>query len=376
MRRRKKKDGPQESHQAGTTNGVQSSDGLSAADNPGCEPVEVLGDPIDQPSRPIIEAITPESLEEQAGSHAATRQDDLSAVSDAAPCPVPNSTSDSSFEGLSATDNPRFTREEILVDRIDQPLWPIRDPVDHADSDVEEMAVSITTLGLFNDIIVRAAAGDRYVLIGGLCRLLAVRKAGLSHITARVYAASLTDEDAIRFMWEENERRTPVPVLRKARWLRALMEERGMSQDELSEMLGISQSQLSGYFRVLDGPEEIRRRVDTGDLSFTRALEIIREQDEHDGRPARKASGRPRGTRSAAGPRQPHSGSHRTPNSRNRQGYCIVSNWCVHLPGGDFRVAIIAPHDQKWGFNPGEAIEPAKQLLTRLRKEAGLKDID
>ncbi|WP_207456285.1 ParB/RepB/Spo0J family partition protein [Azospirillum sp. SYSU D00513] len=122
---------------------------------------------------------------------------------------------------------------------------------------MDELVQSIRRYGVLQPILVRSIPGDRYMIVGGERRWRASRLAGKSHIPA-----AITDgDDPALLSLLENIQREDLGVLELADYLRRLKEERGLSQDELAELLGKSKTYVSRMLAILDLPDAITREL-------------------------------------------------------------------------------------------------------------------
>lgn len=155
--------------------------------------------------------------------------------------------------------NPHQPRSEFDPDRIDA------------------LAASIEAVGLLQPIVVRAE-GDDYVLVAGERRLRAVRQLG--HATV---AAVIRDEtDAATNLTEalvENLQREDLNPLEEAAAYQTLLEEYGMTHDEVGERVGKSRSAVTNTVRLLGLPAQIQRIVASGDLAAGHARALLGCED-------------------------------------------------------------------------------------------------
>ncbi len=130
---------------------------------------------------------------------------------------------------------------------------------------ISALAASITEAGLVQPLIVRPLADGRYELIAGERRLRAAREAGLEAVPAIV-----RDEDEARRLelaLIENVAREDLNPVDEARACATLVEDLGLSKEELARRLGRSRSAISNLIRLLDLPEEALELIASGRLS-------------------------------------------------------------------------------------------------------------
>jgi ParB/RepB/Spo0J family partition protein len=263
---------------------------------------------------------------------------------------------ESQSQRLSRDDNCSAVRTELPLDAIDLPEDPMRTPADHDEESVAEMAASMTLVGLINEIVVKeSSVPGRYLLICGMRRYCAAQKLGMERIPARVYPQSTPRVKVIQTMWEENEVRSPVDQVTKARWLKEFMTREGMSGNQVAKHLGIRQSLVSDLLQVLDGPPDVLKKVESGEWSFTRALAEIRERRsapvESEVLPRRKLGALARSRRRA----QTLSSSARPAGTGAADElFRIVGRSKMPVKGANHVVAVVVPADQ-----PSDPLDPA-----------------
>ncbi len=140
-----------------------------------------------------------------------------------------------------------------------------------------QLADSISAHGVLQPILVRELAGDRYQIIAGERRWRAAKLAGLGDIPAMVL-----DKDelaAAQIALVENIQREDLNPIEEAMAFRALADEYGMTQEELSRQVGKSRSAIANTLRLLDLPEETLALVSSGDLSAGHARALLGLRD-------------------------------------------------------------------------------------------------
>ena len=130
---------------------------------------------------------------------------------------------------------------------------------------LEELASSIAENGLLQPIIVREHLGGRYQIIAGERRFRASKMAGLSEIP--VILMDKDDRKAAEIALIENIQREDLNPVEEAMAFRSLMNEYGLTQEELSEKIGKSRSAIANTVRLLDLPEQVLLMVARGEIS-------------------------------------------------------------------------------------------------------------
>lgn len=137
---------------------------------------------------------------------------------------------------------------------------------------LEELAASIRQHGLVQPVLVRPADGD-YELVAGERRWRAAQLAGLESIPAVV--RDVSPAQAMEIALIENLQREDLNPLEQAEAYRTLLEEHGLSHDELARRLGKSRPQITNTLRLLNLAPGVREAVATGALSMGHAKVLL-----------------------------------------------------------------------------------------------------
>jgi ParB family chromosome partitioning protein len=130
---------------------------------------------------------------------------------------------------------------------------------------ITALARSIADAGLVSPLIVRPLADGRFELIAGERRWRAAREAGLETVPAVI-----RDEDEARRLQTamiENVAREDLNPVDQARACAALVEDLGLSKEELARRLGRSRVAISNLVRLLDLPDPALELLEGGQLS-------------------------------------------------------------------------------------------------------------
>ena len=166
--------------------------------------------------------------------------------------------------------------EEIRPDRSQ--------PRRHFDeADIEELAESIRSKGVLLPLIVRRDS-DGYVLVAGERRWRAAQKAGLRELPVMV--REVTGKEAFEIALIENIQREDLNPIEEAGAYKRLIEEHGLTQEELAARVGKDRSTVANALRLLRLPEAIQRAVVSGELSMGHARALLAIHDEGDLRKA------------------------------------------------------------------------------------------
>jgi len=140
------------------------------------------------------------------------------------------------------------------------------------EDELDELVHSIREFGLLQPIVVRDTR-DGFELIMGERRWRASSKAGLKYIPAIVRDTS--DEDMLRDALLENIHRVQLNPLEEAAAYQQLLEEFGVTQEQLADRLGRSRPAITNSIRLLNLPVSVQRRVAAGVLSAGHARALL-----------------------------------------------------------------------------------------------------
>ena len=144
---------------------------------------------------------------------------------------------------------------------------------------IRELSDSIKEHGVLQPIIVRKKDGG-YELVAGERRWRAAQKAGIEKIPAII--KDLSDADVMEIALIENLQREDLNPLEEAEAYKKLIDEFGMTQEELSKRVGKSRSQIANTVRLLNLDEEIKKLISEEKLTagHARALLAIENKKE------------------------------------------------------------------------------------------------
>ena len=142
------------------------------------------------------------------------------------------------------------------------------------------LAASIEAGGVVQPLLVRPIPDGKYELVAGERRWRAARQAGLEHVPAIVRDSA--EAEMLQTALIENMVREDLNPVDEARACAALVEELGVSKEELARRVGRSRPAISNLIRLLDLPDEALELLESGELSegHGRALLLARGNDE------------------------------------------------------------------------------------------------
>ncbi|MCK2035021.1 ParB/RepB/Spo0J family partition protein [Microbacterium sp. SSW1-49] len=149
-----------------------------------------------------------------------------------------------------------------------------RQPRTHFNAeDLAELVHSVREFGVLQPVVVRKNSEGDYELIMGERRTRAAREAGLETIPAIVRETA--DEDLLRDALLENLHRSELNPLEEASAYQQLLEDFGITQEELATRIGRSRPQISNTIRLLKLPVPVQQRVAAGVLTAGHARAIL-----------------------------------------------------------------------------------------------------
>jgi ParB family chromosome partitioning protein len=131
---------------------------------------------------------------------------------------------------------------------------------------------SIRRHGVLQPIVVRPSAGG-FEVVAGERRWRAAEAAGLSSIPAIV--RSLTDQEALELALVENLQREDLNPIERARAYRRLMQEFGLTQEQIADRVGKSQPSVANALRLLHLPAQIQASLEAGRISEGHARALL-----------------------------------------------------------------------------------------------------
>lgn len=132
---------------------------------------------------------------------------------------------------------------------------------------LEELATSIRSMGVIQPITLKEINEEQYLIISGERRYRAALMVGLERIPA--YIKTAADEHIMEMALIENIQREDLNSIEIALAYQKLMENYGMTQEQLSERVGKKRTTIANYLRLLKLPAEIQmglkdKKIDMG----------------------------------------------------------------------------------------------------------------
>ena len=149
---------------------------------------------------------------------------------------------------------------QIAIDKIiPNPTQP-RTKFDY--EALTELADSIRQLGIIQPITVKRSEDDNYIIISGERRWRASQIVGLEQLPA--YIREADDEDLHAMALVENIQRQDLNAIEIALGMQRLIDECGLTQEQMADKVGKKRSTVSNYMRLLNLPNEVQLALKEG----------------------------------------------------------------------------------------------------------------
>jgi len=145
------------------------------------------------------------------------------------------------------------------------------------EKNLAELIESIRVHGLIQPIVVRPAKKTGFEIIAGERRWLACKKLDMEHVP--VIIKNYSDLEASAAALIENIQREDLNAVDEAGAYKKLMDNHGLTQDELSGRLGKSRSFIANMIRLLALPQEIKELLTAGKLTVGHARALLSLSD-------------------------------------------------------------------------------------------------
>ena len=182
--------------------------------------------------------------------------------------------------GLSSLIPADFSADSGVYREIDiKEIVPNRyQPREYFDEEtLVSLSRSITEIGVIQPIVVRELEDGQYELIAGERRWRAAKRANLSAIPAIIRTSD--DLSSLETAVVENLHRQDLNPLEEAAAYQQLVEEFGLTQDDVAQRVGRSRSAVANTLRLLHLPPMVQRLLIEGQLSAGHARALLATPD-------------------------------------------------------------------------------------------------
>lgn len=138
---------------------------------------------------------------------------------------------------------------------------------------LQELANSISEVGIIQPVTLRQIAPDHYQIIAGERRWRASQIAGLDTIPA--YIRTVEDESVMEMALVENIQREDLNAIEIALAYEHLAETTGMTQEKIAERVGKSRTAVTNYMRLLKLPAQVQMALKNKDIDMGHARALL-----------------------------------------------------------------------------------------------------
>ena len=142
---------------------------------------------------------------------------------------------------------------------------------------LNDLALSIKSLGVIQPITLRKE-GNRFEIISGERRFRASKIAGLKSVPA--YIRLVNDQELLEMALVENIQREDLDAIEIALTYQRLLEEIGMTQENLSQRVGKERSTITNSIRLLRLDPDFQNAIRSGEISAGHGRAIISVEDD------------------------------------------------------------------------------------------------
>lgn len=167
--------------------------------------------------------------------------------------------------------SPVMLRLSLIEPNKDQPRKQFND------ESIDELAQSIKQYGVIQPIIV-CKKGQRYEIVAGERRWRAARKAGLKEVP--VLVREYSPEEIAEISLIENIQREDLSPIEEAKAYKQLIEDHGLTQEELAERISKSRAAIANTMRLLNLHPDVQEMLSDGRLSAGHARALLAAENE------------------------------------------------------------------------------------------------
>lgn len=176
---------------------------------------------------------------------------------------------------IPAADQAGDVLRTVPVDRIEPNPRQPRDAFDEAA--LQELALSLSQVGMLQPILVRRLEADRFQIIAGERRYRAAKMADMAEIP--VIVRQTEDAQLLTEALVENIHRADLNPLEEAAAYRQLLDDLGMTHEQLASRIGKSRSAISNSLRLMALPALLQHKLAVGSLSPGHARALLPLED-------------------------------------------------------------------------------------------------
>lgn len=151
---------------------------------------------------------------------------------------------------------------------------------DFDEESLRELADSIAIHGVLQPLLVRPLADGGYQLVAGERRWRASRMAGLTEVP--VIVREMTDSEMMQISMIENLQRENLTPLEEALGYKSLVNDYGLTQDQISKSVGKSRPVIANALRLLNLPQAVLNMLSDGTITSGHARALLSFSDEEE----------------------------------------------------------------------------------------------
>ena len=170
------------------------------------------------------------------------------------------------------------SRVEVALEQV-RPN-PFQPRTEFSEEGLQELRESLRLHGLLQPVVLRPSGGE-YQLISGERRCRAARALGWQRIAA-VIREDVSDELMLELALVENVQRRDLDPIERAKGFRLLAERFGLTQEGISEKVGLKRSSVANHLRLLELSEGLQRSISEGLLTMGHARALLALPEEGD----------------------------------------------------------------------------------------------
>lgn len=159
----------------------------------------------------------------------------------------------------------------LPIEKIQPGEYQPRTNMDQAS--LEDLAASIRSQGIIQPILVRPITGERYEIIAGERRWRAAQIAQLHEVP--VLVRNIPDEATLAVALIENIQRENLNPVEEASGLKRLMDEFGLTHEEMARSVGRSRTAVTNLLRLLSLSSGAKELLEQGKIEMGHARAIL-----------------------------------------------------------------------------------------------------
>ena len=182
------------------------------------------------------------------------------------------------FDFIRNSDGAKGSKRLVEVNVASIDPNPYQPPATFDEESIADLAQSIQQVGLLQPLLVRKV-DDGYELVAGERRLRAVTSLGMEKV-ACIVQQDIEDESSAMMALIENLQREDLHYLEEAQCYQKLLDTYGLTQEELANRLGKSQSSIANKLRLLKLSDEVKAAMTEKRLSERHARALLKLTDD------------------------------------------------------------------------------------------------